>query len=165
MQKDSGLSKIALAWMASEAIAAGLLIDTQRLDLILGRQGGGYAPADPKATLHDSLSWAWWPAEYVPKRQWDRVQCKEVWRVNRFRRRAMGPSPLVHSSAWEVSNMPQPFPAMLSGSASSAQAQAAEGHSRTQFERDTPGVGLGAEALEVEVELVGRRDAEQVLVG
>jgi uncharacterized protein (DUF2235 family) len=40
---ESGLSKIALQWMLKEAGSAGLMTDSARVDLMLGRSGGGYA--------------------------------------------------------------------------------------------------------------------------
>ena len=51
-----------------EAQSLGLELDQQRTRRILGRDGGGYTPADPNATMHKSLTWKWWPAELVPKK-------------------------------------------------------------------------------------------------
>jgi uncharacterized protein (DUF2235 family) len=73
-EAESGLSKIALEWMLTEAIAAGLIVDPAKVDLVLGKSGGGYVPADPNAIMHESLTAMWWLAEYLPKRHfnWDR---------------------------------------------------------------------------------------------
>src|SRR5438132_506502 len=54
-EAESGLSKIALEWMLKEATTAGLLIDQKKVDLMLGRAGGGYAVPDPNAQMHESL--------------------------------------------------------------------------------------------------------------
>ena len=52
-EAESGLSKIALKWMLTEAIAAGLIIDAAKVDLVLGKHGGGYVSADPNAIMHE----------------------------------------------------------------------------------------------------------------
>jgi hypothetical protein len=85
--------------MASEAHKAGLLIDRGKLDLVMGRAGGGYAPADPDAPLHDSLRGWWRLAEFVPKRvHWPPQRRGR--RMNLFRRRTLPDAPLVHEAAF-----------------------------------------------------------------
>ncbi|MGE0723662.1 MAG: DUF2235 domain-containing protein [Alphaproteobacteria bacterium] len=102
-EPESGLSKIALQWMAEEARAAGLLLDDDRLATVLGDRGGGHAPPSPKATMHESLTWKWWPAEYVPKKRWDAATGRARWQIYNFKRREPGRRPVVHDAAWEVS--------------------------------------------------------------
>ena len=100
-ESESGLSKLALEWMSTEAAAHGLLMDQVKLDLVLGKSGGGYLPPNAKAELHESLTAAWWPAELVLKRhfnwqthQWER-------RPNLGRRRTIPPKSLIHQSAYD----------------------------------------------------------------
>jgi uncharacterized protein (DUF2235 family) len=100
VERDSGLSKITLEWMIDEAKNAGLKFDAARVDLVLGRRGQGYAPPDPKATLHNSLTWPWWPAEFIPKKHWDKDTGETHWRPNLFRRRHFSVKPVIDDSAW-----------------------------------------------------------------
>ena len=98
---ESGLAKLALAWMAREAEEAGLLVERGTLELLLGRTSGGpYAPADPNACMHDSLRGRWHLAEFIPKRHYSEQSKQQEWRMNRGRRRSLPVQPLVHESAW-----------------------------------------------------------------
>lgn len=72
-ESESGLSKFPLDWMLSEAEAHGLRLDTNlRRHLVAGDSSSGahqdYVAPDPNATVHRSLSGAWWLLELVPKR-------------------------------------------------------------------------------------------------
>jgi len=100
-EADSAASKIPLQWMLREAIAAGLMVDNARMDIVLGRAGGGYVAPDPNGPLHESLTKAWWPAEYIPKRHFD--SATRMWgrRMNRGRRRTMPANSLVHESVFQ----------------------------------------------------------------
>ncbi len=100
-EAESGLAKVALAWMLGEAREAGLLTDPAREDLVLGRAGGGYVAPDPKADMHESLTWPWWPAEFILKRHYDWEKKKQERRMNLFRRRTIPPGALIHRSAYE----------------------------------------------------------------
>jgi uncharacterized protein (DUF2235 family) len=100
-EADSGLSKFALEWMISEATAHGLRVDSDKVETVLGRRGGGYQAADPDAILHDSLTEAWKPVEYVPLPRWDPVGQRRVWRANRGAARVLPPCSVVHDAAWE----------------------------------------------------------------
>ena len=97
-EAESGLSKIALEWMLAEAYAKGLLLDKARTDLVLGRRGSNYQPPDANAKMHDSLTVAWWPAEFVPKKHYDYSTGKTGRRINRFRNRTIPPGAMVHQS-------------------------------------------------------------------
>jgi uncharacterized protein (DUF2235 family) len=70
-EAESGLSKYALEWMASEAQKAGLLIDRRKLNLLMGREGRDYARATPNAPMHESLKGWWRLAEFVPKKRYN----------------------------------------------------------------------------------------------
>lgn len=100
-EAESGLSKIALQWMLKEAMSAGLLADTARIDLVLGNSGDAYIKPNPSADAHESLTGAWWLAELLWKRhfnwktrQWER-------RANLGRPRTIPPKSLVHESAYQ----------------------------------------------------------------
>jgi uncharacterized protein (DUF2235 family) len=103
-EPESGLSKIALQWMIEEAGAAGLLLDTETVDLMLGRRGEGYVPPNPNACLHNSLTRWWKPVEFVRKPHWDQTLGKTEWRANRSRHRTWPQKPVVHDAAWQRDN-------------------------------------------------------------
>lgn len=109
-ESESGLSKYALEWMAREAMNAGMLADPARLDELLGKAGGAYAPPSPDAPLHESLTIAWRPAEYVEKLHWDNQTGVRSRRRNLGRRRNMLVAPLVHPVAWEIPGYAQRLP-------------------------------------------------------
>jgi uncharacterized protein (DUF2235 family) len=100
-EAQSGLSKIALEWMLNEARKAKLLVDTNNVDLVLGRAGGGYVPPDPKAKMHESLTAKWRVAEFIWKRHYDPARQKECWRMNLFRRRTIPNASFIHESAYQ----------------------------------------------------------------
>lgn len=100
LEEDSGLSKISLQWMLQEAASAGMDFDSGRVDLVLGRSGQGYAPPDPDAKLHNSETWPWWIAEFIPKKHWNQDKQRYEWRPNLFRRRKFSLAPVVDDSAW-----------------------------------------------------------------
>jgi hypothetical protein len=99
-EAESGVSKIPLQWMLREATDAGLLVDARRVDLVLGRAGGGYVPPDPNGLLHESLTKVWWPAEFIPKRHYDSANWMWERRMNKGRRRTMPPASMVHQSVF-----------------------------------------------------------------
>jgi len=99
-EAESGLSKIALEWMLAEAHARGLLLDKERTDLVLGKNGDDYAPPDADAKPHESLTWKWWAAEFVPKRHFDARTGKTGPHMNLFRRRTIPPGSSVHEAAF-----------------------------------------------------------------
>lgn len=73
-ERESGLSKIALEWMLVEAEKAGLLIDFEKAQRVLGRDNPSghhhhtmtYAIPDANAELHKSLQSYWWIPEFLP---------------------------------------------------------------------------------------------------
>ena len=98
-ESESGLSKIALKWMIDEARAAKLALDDEKVELVLGNRGQGFAPANADAKLHESLTRWWYPAEYVLKPHWNGSTTE--WRANHFARRTWPARPCVHDSVWE----------------------------------------------------------------
>jgi uncharacterized protein (DUF2235 family) len=72
-EEESGLSKFPLNWMIDEAVIHGLDIDVRtRNHLALGQNGPGardtFVKPDAQAKLHVSLTTAWRPLEWIPKR-------------------------------------------------------------------------------------------------
>lgn len=100
-ESESGLSKIAFKWMLDEAIAAGLNVVTERMDRVLGATGASYVKPDPTAAMHTSLTWRWWPAEFLPKKHFDWRRKEERRRMNLGRRRTIPPGSLIHRSAYQ----------------------------------------------------------------
>jgi uncharacterized protein (DUF2235 family) len=100
-ERESGLSKIAFDWMLQEAKAAGLRVDPDREDEVLGiTTGSGYAPPNPDGDLHVSLKKAWKIAEWIPKPHYDFQTGKTSWQVNRGKPRRIPPKSLVHESVF-----------------------------------------------------------------
>jgi uncharacterized protein (DUF2235 family) len=99
-EPESGLSKIALLWMIEEAKSAGLLVDDEKVALVLGENGHGFAAPDPDACLHESLTPPWRLAEYVWRPRWNADTRTTEWRANHFARRLWPRQPIVHDAAW-----------------------------------------------------------------
>lgn len=99
-EATSGLSKLALEWMLAEAHDKGLRLDPTRTARVLGRDGQGYAAPDANAPMHESLTWPWWPCEFVPKPHYDWTTGRRERRMNLFRRRTVPAGSLVHGSVW-----------------------------------------------------------------
>jgi uncharacterized protein (DUF2235 family) len=98
-ESQSGLSKIALAWMFREAEAAGLLVDATRRQSVLAV---GQGP-DPNARLHDELATHlfWRLVEYIPKPHYDYATGTRSLRANEGRLRWVPPGSLIHTSVFE----------------------------------------------------------------
>ncbi|MGH6712979.1 MAG: DUF2235 domain-containing protein [Bradyrhizobium sp.] len=76
---QSGLSKYPLLWMIDEAVKCGLQVDQRTVNtLAWGKQRKNspfkYVAPNVEALLHNSLTWAWWILEFIPKaakyKQW-----------------------------------------------------------------------------------------------
>lgn len=94
-EEESALSKYPLIWMVEEAKLAGLSINTAMFNhLVRGRPRKGsehrYTPPDAAADQHNSLTWAWWPLEVLPKlaklRETRRHGWGVYWRLGERRR-------------------------------------------------------------------------------
>ena len=93
-QTESGLALLALEWMLLEARDKGLVVDAAKAAQILSAP---CAP-DPTAKMHNSMTIAWWIAEFWPK--WTfffNLNC-HLPRLNLFRRRFVLPDVVVHES-------------------------------------------------------------------
>jgi uncharacterized protein (DUF2235 family) len=96
---ESGLSKITLQWMLCEAVGAGLLVDGQRADTILGRiPPPGPAVPDPAAKMHNSLTWTWWIVEFLPHSYYDPILRKVKWRIPLGARRSIPEESVLHET-------------------------------------------------------------------
>lgn len=99
-EAQSGLSRIALRWMLDEAEEHGLLVDdTIKADLL--RQIALDAEKHD-LPVHDSLTWKWWGAEFLPKRHFDSSDGRKRWHFNFFYPRQPGSNPIVHDSVWAL---------------------------------------------------------------
>jgi uncharacterized protein (DUF2235 family) len=100
-EAESGLSKVALEWMLREAASAGLLTEPAKVNRVLGRSGDEYVPPDPKAAMHESLTAAWWGAEFIPKRYYNWDRHREERGMNLFRRRTIPDGSMIHHAAYQ----------------------------------------------------------------
>ena len=69
-EAKSGLAKITLAWMIEEAEAHGIKCMKERVARFVLAELGAAVIAPPSATapMHESLTAAWWPLEWIPKK-------------------------------------------------------------------------------------------------
>ncbi len=68
---ESGLAKISLDWMLTEATSLGFLVDEVKFSKVLPPAGTKPPPAaaDPKGPKHDELQkWGWKLAQWIPRR-------------------------------------------------------------------------------------------------
>jgi uncharacterized protein (DUF2235 family) len=90
VERESGLSKLALEWMLNEATKFGLLVDHGKVEEMLGRiPGSPYAAPDADAAVHESLNGAWAIAEFVLKKHYNWAAGRDERRMNLFRRRTI----------------------------------------------------------------------------
>jgi uncharacterized protein (DUF2235 family) len=97
---ESGLSKIALDWMVSEAKALGMVFDPKRESEIIPSISSTTSSApSPEAPQHESLKGWWWLAEWIPKRYRDpRNNFKQTLIIPRGRSRTVPPGAVIHPS-------------------------------------------------------------------
>jgi uncharacterized protein (DUF2235 family) len=107
-QQESALANRALQWILGEAIAAGIKVVPERVDMIFGREtkteyaaaGLFRRPLEP-GSPHESLSGAWWLLEFLPHRYYDKDDEKERWRIPIGRPRQIPDTAFIHPSAVE----------------------------------------------------------------
>lgn len=68
IEADSGLSKIALAWMVGEAGSRLAFRESAVLQLLPQHDTAEYAAPNVEAQIHHSLRGLWWLVEVMPKR-------------------------------------------------------------------------------------------------
>ena len=98
-EAESGLAKITLEWMVSEACQNGLMVDKEKVAAVLGYTGRGAQP-DAAAELHKSLNDTWMLLEVLPHRYVDtRVNPPKIhFKLPLGRRRYIAPDPTIHES-------------------------------------------------------------------
>lgn len=113
-ERESGLSQLALEWMADEATSAGLLIDPAERRKLIPRPGSPVPPRqpgepeppeppNPLGMMHESLKGIWVLAEFYPKMFFDPADdWRKKYRANLFSRRFIPvlPKPLIHESVF-----------------------------------------------------------------
>ena len=100
-EAESGLSKLALQWMFVEAKGAGLIVNSDREQEVLGMSTGSrYAKPNPDGVMHESLKGAWKLAEWIRKPHYDYTTHKTVMRANHGQRRTIPAESLVHESVF-----------------------------------------------------------------
>lgn len=98
-EKDGGLWRVTFEWMLSEAQAKGLLVDPARLEIVRTRTP---VPARPWAEpMHESLTGAWWIAEYFPKFAYDSHTKSRHLTLGRGRPRVVHDGALMYQSVLE----------------------------------------------------------------
>jgi len=101
-EAQSGLSKLALEWMLTEAARHELRIDKQKAITVLGENPDvpKYVKPDVAAELHNSLKW-WWPLELLPHRSYDWEKKKQRWSIPLGRRRYIPEGSIIHQTVEE----------------------------------------------------------------
>lgn len=100
-EASSGLAKITLQWMATEAIAAGLMVDTAALNDVMGLQPASrYARMNPSGEMHNSMDRRWSILEYLPRRHWNSqlTPARYQWILYRKRPRFIDVQAVLHQS-------------------------------------------------------------------
>ena len=86
--------------MIVEAKLAKLFVDDAKVDTVLGRTGGGFAPPDCNGKLHNSLTGFWNISEFIPRKHYDYTTKTPALRPNLYRRRTIPARSLVHEWAF-----------------------------------------------------------------
>ncbi len=101
-EEESGLSKIALEWMLAEASAAGLRLEQNKVEKIMGLPSAinikglpHYVRPDNNACLHQSLEGAWWILEFLPHQD---PHIDGGWYIPMGRMRTIPPGSWIHES-------------------------------------------------------------------
>jgi uncharacterized protein (DUF2235 family) len=108
-ETESGLSKIALEWMLCEAVSLGLRVDPARVNYILGRtpapasdfSAATPVPPDPRAKIHNSLTFVWWLVEFLPHKYYDFADRCARWRIPLGAHRTIPEGSVMHVSVRE----------------------------------------------------------------
>ena len=87
--------------MLGEAIAAGLAVDPEKMETVLGGKGEPYIKPEPSALPHESLTGLWWLAEFLLKKHFDWARKEWRRRMNLGRRRTIPPGSFVHRAAYQ----------------------------------------------------------------
>ena len=106
----SGLAMIAFEWMVHEAVAAGLIVDPDKLAALL-RECPPNACGEPNESLKGA---PWLLMEYLPARRYDWAKRRTVWRWQPKKPRRMIELPFLHQSVLDrIANFPGYAPPSL----------------------------------------------------
>ena len=105
--RDSFPSNTAFLWLLKEARTSGLIVNPDRINLVLGqrtvkryRSARLYLSAPARGhKIHESLTPLWWILEFLPHSYYDWTQRKQLWRIPLGVRRFIPPGSIIHSSA------------------------------------------------------------------
>ena len=99
--------------MLCEAVSLGLLVDPARVDYILGRTEPPPQPApaapDPRATVHNSLTFWWWLLEFLPHKYYDFAERQAKWRIPLGARRVLPPGSVLHATVKEKRQLDESY--------------------------------------------------------
>jgi uncharacterized protein (DUF2235 family) len=109
-EAESGLAKGALRWLIRHAELNGLLVDSGKVDEVLGKGSDRHVPPDENGKLHESLTGWWNLAEFVPKRHYNWQTGKTGRKMNLWSRRTIPPNSLIHESAFLRKDYRNHFP-------------------------------------------------------
>ena len=154
-EEESGLSKITLEWMIAEAAAAGLRLQPEKVDKVMGLPGSidieglpHYVRPNNDACLHKSLKGSWWGLEFMPHENPHRGG---GWYIPRGRPRKIPAGSWIHESVltsrWKPADLPphevEPWP----GKVNQADAPAPQGKDCVQPRKKQAGQGGAAKGL------------------
>lgn len=115
-EAQSGLSKVALEWMLMEAVQAHLLVDLDKVDVVLAKGRSSvpglpqYISPDANDICHESLKGFWWIFEYIPQHD---PRNKGAWYQPKGRRRMIPNGSYIHqsvlSSKWKPAWLPKNY--------------------------------------------------------
>jgi uncharacterized protein (DUF2235 family) len=112
-QCESALPNITLRWLLDEAIANGLQVESDRVNLIFGMptkqtyaSGPIYLTPPEPGIVHKSLHGVWWLLEFLPHRYYVMDTGEEHWRFPLGSSRTLPIDSVVHSSVAERLNNP-----------------------------------------------------------
>jgi uncharacterized protein (DUF2235 family) len=98
-EQESGLSKIALEWMMTEALSCGLKFDATKAQRMLSDPANPNRVApDPGGILHNSLTAPWWIAELLPHKYYDDKTKSPKWRIPRGASREIPQNSVLHET-------------------------------------------------------------------
>lgn len=120
-EEESGLAKVALAWMFKEAAQHGCQFVDEQVDEFLGNseKRKKNVQADALAPSHQSTTGFWHTLEFLPRKQWDsnaQPQRLRWFLPNLYRRRRIPEGAVLHESvqmrltednSYHPSNLPQ----------------------------------------------------------
>jgi uncharacterized protein (DUF2235 family) len=94
---EGGLWRVPFQWMLGEAQQFQLAVDNAGLNKVLAKVAPSLDPWNDR--LHNSLTAAWWLAEYFPKWRWDANRKKRILRLGLGRSRVIEKGASIHLSA------------------------------------------------------------------